>query len=120
VTDIGAVVQSVPSNLLNKQLESAAARNGQIPKGGNGEGAYKHSAVENRAGDISKDWENGPGMNLIAPTPTTYLVSQVGHIIMFAMFANNKCHQSNNACVNSDAKGTNLICLLCRLKIKTT
>ncbi len=60
----------------------------------------------------SVDWEHGPaGMNNIAPGPTTYPVSQVGHI-MFAMYANNECRHFINVCLNNDAKGVNPIFLM--------
>jgi hypothetical protein len=35
---------------------------------------------------ISVDWEHGTGMDHIAPSPTAYHVTQVGHITVLAMY----------------------------------
>jgi hypothetical protein len=43
---------------------------------------------------ISVDWEHGTRIDHIAPAPTTYPVTEVGHTSALAMYKNNECHQS--------------------------
>ncbi len=56
---------------------------------------------------MSVHWEHGAGTGHIAPTPTSYPVTQVGHDTVPVMCKENEHCQSINVDIHNDAKGIN-------------
>jgi hypothetical protein len=67
---------------------------------------------------ISVDWEQGTGMDHIAPAPTAYPVTQEGYNTVLCFLCINRMNATSPLlCVNNNAKEINPVFVLRRLKI---